>query len=195
MSKNNQIIFKEGYFKIAIALAIAIFLNLFICDFLSYIAFLITALIVYIYRDPNRHIYRNSKSILSPVDGKIEVIDYIDGKQKIYIKVSLCDSHKVISPVSGQLEIKECKHGLNLNPNSYKAKILNEQSIIRIDDLEITFISGKCNTQINFINNKIVEQGEELGVFLDGVVILTLKDRKKLKLQSGDKIKYGEEIS
>ncbi|MEA3384377.1 MAG: hypothetical protein U9Q20_06885 [Campylobacterota bacterium] len=192
MKKNNQLILKEGYFKIAVAFAIAIFLNIFFCSFLGTIGFIVTLILIYIYRNPNRHLYRNSDSILSPIDGKIEAIDFHNGKQKIYIKTSLCDSSKVISPLDGNLIIKKQQHGLNLNPNCYKAKLLNEQVSLKINDLKIKFISGKCNNKIDFKKSNNLEQGSDIGIFLDGMVIVTYKVTKKLHFKIGDKVKRGE---
>ncbi|MEA2050381.1 MAG: phosphatidylserine decarboxylase [Campylobacterota bacterium] len=194
MNKNNQMILKEGYFKIAIALAIAIFLNLFICNFLGYIGYLITILLVYIYRNPKRHIYRNSKSILSPVDGTIEAIDKTNGKYKIYIRTSICDAQQIISPISGKLKIKKYFHGLNLNPNTPKALLLNEQISIKIDDIKIKFISGQFNTTIDKMKEQNLEQGDLIGLFINGIVVLTVKENHKLNVTISDKIKYGQAI-
>ncbi len=191
---NNQIILKEGYLKIAIVLTIAIFFNLLVCDFLGYIGYILTLVLIYVYRNPKRHIYRNSNSILSPVDGTIEAIDFQDGMQKIYIKVSLCDAHKVIAPLDAQVKVKKYQHGLNLKPNSHKASLLNEQMIVLFNDLELKFISGICNTDIKMITKEQVSQGEQIGLFLDGIVIITVNNKQNIQVKIGDKIKYGEEI-
>jgi phosphatidylserine decarboxylase len=189
---NSDIILKQGYKPIIISLVIAIILEIFISSFLSNIVLFCTLAIAFVYRNPNRHIFANKRNILSPVDGKVMAIDNIHGKQKIYCKVNPCNTHIVRAPSSGTFKIKKYQYGLNLNPNSYKANMLNEQIIVKFDNLKLKFISGICNPTIEFINKKYANQGDSLGLFIDGIVIITIKNKNNLLINIGDKLTAGQ---
>ena len=191
---NSDLILKQGYKPIIISLVIVLLLQLFISSFLSNIVLVITLFLVFIYRNPSRHIFENSKSVLAPIDGKVMSIDYVNGKQKIYCKVSLCNTHILRAPQSGNIKVKKYQHGLNLNPNSYKANVLNEQITLKFNHIKLKLISGICNTNIIEIEDKTVCQGEDMGIFLDGIVEMTIKDDYKLLVKIGDKLTSGQTI-
>ena len=192
--KNSKFILKEGHKKIAITLVVAIFLSVFGFECLNVLAYILTFILLYIYRVPNRYIYSNTESVLAPMDAKIIAIDNKQGKTKIYCQVGLWDSHILRAPVGGEMKIKKYQHGLNLNPNCYKASLLNEQLLIKFDNVKLKVISGFCNSEITYSKNENVTQGEEIGVFIQGLVVLTVKSPEELKLQIGDKVKAGEAI-
>ncbi len=191
---NKNIILEQGYKPIIISLVITITLWLFISSFFGNIALFITLFIAFIYRNPSRHIFRNSQSVLAPIDSTIEAIDIVDGKQKIYCKVNLCNTHTLRAPSDGELKIKKYQHGLNLNPNTPKASLLNEQMVLKINNLKIKLISGICNSNINYLENKKVYQGEEIGLFLDGIVTIYVNSEYQLLVNIGDKLTSGQTI-
>ena len=191
---NSDIILKQGYKPLVLLLILSIVLALFISSFLSNIVLLLILFTLFIYRNPSRHIFENSTSILSPIDAKVIAIDYINGKQKIYCKVNLCNNHIVRAPQSGTIKINKYQHGLNLNPNSYKASILNEQIVIKFNNLKLKLISGVCNHTIEYIDKSDIKQGGKIGLFLEGIAIITLKTSLPLMVKIGDKITAGQTI-
>ncbi len=191
---NSNILLEEGYKPLFLLIILAILLELFISSFLTNIVLFLVLFVAFIYRNPVRHIFSNSKSILSPIDGKVIAIDYIHGKKKIYCKVNLCNTHVVRAPESGKIKIKRYQHGLNLNPNSYKANILNEQIVIKFNHLKLKLISGICNQNIKCIDKLEVKQGEDIGLFLDGIAILTVKKESALMVNIGDKLTAAQTI-
>lgn len=191
---NPDIILKEGYKPLALLLIIAIILELFISDFLSNIVLIVFLFTLFIYRNPYRHIFENSNSILSPIDGQIIAIDYDNVEQKIYCKVNLCNNHILRAPQNGDIKIKKYQYGLNLNPNSYKANILNEQIVIKFDNLKLKLISGICNTKIEYIEKENLKQGENIGLFLDGIAVMTVKNEDLLMVKIGDNLTAGQTI-
>lgn len=191
---NSDLILKQGYKPLILLLSLAIILELFISSFLSSIILIVMLFTIFIYRNPSVHIFENSHSILSPIDGKVIAIDYINGKQKIYCKVSLCNKHTLRAPQNGSFKIKKHNYGLNLNPNSYKANILNEQVIIKFKNLKLKLISGICNQNIEFIENRKVTQGENIGLFVEGIAIITVKQESLLMVKIGDKLTAAQTI-
>jgi phosphatidylserine decarboxylase len=193
---NHGIILQQGYKRVLIAAIIAIFFLVVGCDFMSWVTVFITLFMLFIYRNPNRHIYMNGNKILSPVDGKIEAIDYIDDKVKIYCKVDLLGVHNVKAPIAGKLSIDKFQHGLNLNPNSYKANKLNEQIEFIISDdqrsIGLSLISGICNNSLDYLEKSNVEQGDNISLMVDGNAILSIKNNGNLDIKIGDKIVAGQ---
>ena len=139
-------------------------------------------------------IFKNKNSILSPIDGKITAIDIVNGKRKIYCKVTPCNTHVVRAPSDTNIKIKNQKNGINLNPNSYKATILNEQITFKLSNMKLKLISGICNTKIEYTENTTAEQGEPIAIFIDGLAIITLKENINIDLKIGDKLTAGQSI-
>jgi phosphatidylserine decarboxylase len=181
-------------------LVIVTILLSFISDFLGGLFFLITLFALYIFRDTKKYIYENSESILSPVDGKIIAIDKVDNKFKIYCRVSLCDEHTVRAPFNSEVKVKKYQKGLNLDPNTPKAKILNEQITYKFTSedkqmsLKLKLISGFFNIGIEKCENITLSQGESISFFIDGIAIISVKDDNKLLVEIGEKISSGQSI-
>jgi len=193
--KKDSFILREGYKNITITFVTALFFMLFISDYLGYIGIFVGIFLVYVYRNNYRHIFKNTQNILAPIDAVVSSIDKVNGKTKIYCKVSLCTNNHVLrAPIDGELKVKKYKHGLNLNPNTYKASLYNEQIVLKFDDLKVKLISGLCNNKIKRIPNRNVVQGEKITVFLDGLVIITMDEKSKLMVNIGDKLTSGQTL-
>ena len=189
MSQNNFIVLKQGLNKILITLLISVFFHLFISDMLAYIGYFMTFICIFIYRNPMRNNFSKDVSkIFSPIDGKIVAIDKTKNKQKIVIDVSMCNTHLVTAPKSANMIMKNYKNGLNLNHNTYKAKKLNNQTTLKFNDIKVKFISGICNPKINFINSIEVELGDEIGVFMQGLVIVELPLTYNIEVSLNEKV-------
>jgi len=192
--KKNKVILTEGYKNIIVIFAVSIFLSLFISDCLAYLGFALGVFALYVYRDNYRHIFSNTQSVLAPIDSTVTAIDSVDGKYKIYCKVSLFNNHILRAPISTNMKIKQHRRGLNLNTNSYKSSLYNEQIVLKFDDIKIRLISGLCNNKMKRINGSEVTQGDKISVFLDGLVIITVDDKEELNIKIGDKLTSGQTI-
>ena len=192
--KKNKLILSEGYKTITITFVIAVALMLFISDCLGYIGILIGLALLFIYRDSSRHIFNNTTSVLAPIDSTVSAIDHANGKYKIYCKVNLCNNHIFRAPVDGEVKVKKYRRGLNLNPNSYKASLYNEQTVLKFSDLKIKLISGLCNHKMKRVKECNVSQGDKISVFLDGLVIITVPSNYDLSIKIGDKLTSGQSI-
>ena len=135
-----------------------------------------------------------SKIIISPVNGEIEAIDYIQNKIKVYINVAMLSNLKAVAPQDSTMKILKFQRGLNLDPNSYKGTLLNEQISLQFDNCQIDFISGLCNKSINFIKKDNVYRTEKLGSFWQGLVVVTLDKDIQLNISLGEKINLGDII-
>lgn len=197
---NNTMILQQGYINILIGAIASIVLLILDCEMLGSIAILVTLFLVFVYRNPSRHIYSNSRHILSPIDGKVEAIDITDNETKLYCKVGVCDVHNVKAPISGKMKVSSEQKGLNLDPKSYKGNILNSQvSLEFIDKKEnkhlcMKMISGKCNKEISLVEKKKVEQGENISVLTDGIVVISFLNNEKIDVNIGEKLTAGQSV-
>ena len=195
MKKNNFLILKQGYNVILFTLLLSVFTDIFISDLLSYFGYSLVLILLFVYRNPSRNNFTNDKNnIFSLVDGKIISIDKSKNKVKLYINVSMCNTHLVTAPKTSFMNIKSIKSGLNLDASTYKARKLNNQIILKFDNMKVRFISGLCNTELNFINAIDVKAGDELGIFLQGLVIVELNINSKLEVKLNDKVYANKTI-
>ena len=195
--KNNGFLIAQGGKVVAISAVLTLVLFI-LCDTLGVLAALFTLFLVYVFRNDSRYIFANSQNILSPVDAVVTAIDSSDAGHRIYCKVSLTGSHKVLAPIGGKFDIKRSQKGLNLDPNSFKASLLNEQAELELENeelhkkLSLKLIAGKCNTSIELSSNENVEQGEAIAVLVDGAAVVTLGADVSLNVKIGDKLKAGQ---
>ena len=120
-------------------------------------------------------------NITSPVNGVVVAIEQIGHKKyKIFIKVSKTNL-KFYAPINGYINIKEYQKGLNLNPLSIKGMLLNTKIRFFIDELEIEIFSGLCSPEVS-INDKYVRKNEDIGLLLDGLVIIYLNRKPQVEL-------------
>jgi len=192
--KSSSIILTQGYKYIIAIFIVAIITSLLDLEVLSAILYILTFFTLFVFRNPNRVIFKNENAILSPIDAKVSAIDIIDGNKVIYCKVSPCDTHIVRSPSNTTIEIKEFKNGLNLNPNSLKANILNEQMTFKFTNMKLKLISGICNPKIEYTEDTNALQGEQVAIFIDGLAVITVKDSISLDINIGDKLTAGQSV-
>lgn len=188
----NSIIAKEGQKSILIAFIAMIIFILVECEFLTFISFVIMISLMFIYR--YKYVdFRSFKKneIISPISGTITAIDVKDLKKLIYIDVSLCNSHILRSLESGDCKINT-KRGLNLLLESFKSKVLNEQSKLEYSNSTMELYSSICNPSIEISKNKNLEKGEKIGTFLQGQVVVTLNKEFTTLVKIGDKVTSGQ---
>ncbi|MEA3497438.1 MAG: hypothetical protein U9R16_00130 [Campylobacterota bacterium] len=191
---SNEVILAQGYKYIVSTLIVAIILSLLDFNILGTILFILTAFIAFTYRNPHRQVFANSNNVLSPIDGTVTAIDLKNGKQIIYCKVTPCDTAVVRAPIDSSLKIESYQNGLNLNPNSYKANLLNEQITFIFDNIKLKLISGLCNPKIKHTDSKNIKQGDSIALFIDGLAIITIQENQNLLVKIGDKLKSAQTI-
>ena len=192
--KKNKIILPEGYKKIVTVFAVSIFLLFFVYDCFGYWGMLLGFFLMFVYRDTYRHVFKNTDTILAPIDSTITAIDNVNGKCKIYCKVSICNNHVLRAPIDAELKMKKYRCGLNLNPNTYKASLYNEQIVLKFDDIKLKLISGLCNNKMKRFKEVEVSQGDKIGIFLDGIVVITVSSKHDILVNIGDKLTSGQTV-
>ena len=191
---------KYGFKPILLILVLAFISYIADFEFLENLFIILTLVLIYIYRDTTRHIFENHQSMLSPIDGKVLAIDRADDKYKLYVKVNLFNNHNLRAPFDGDVTLISTQHGTNLNPNTPKGQLLNEQvelDFIANDNakstLKLQLLSGFFNPKIE-LKEAIahIVQGEKIGFFVDGLAIITLDDKPLVTM--GEKLKASQSI-
>jgi len=197
---NKNIIVQEGYKPVIIALVITFIMYAIDLELLGALGFVVTLLLLYVYRDTARYIFENPSNILSPVDGKVIAIDKENDKTKLYVQVSLLNNHNIRAPFSSTCKIKNKQHGINLDPSTLKGTMLNEQVKLKFTShnyeekaIKMKLISGFFNPTIELQDKETYEQGDKVGFFIHGIAVITLKDTETL-VSINDKLKAGQTI-
>lgn len=189
----NNLILKEGQKTVFYLLALTLFSALFICSFLTTLLAIITIFIIYIYRIPSSKLLHVS-DILSPTDGMVTAMDKQDGKNIVYVKLGLCDTHVLRAPISSKLEIIQRRGGVNLPSETFKSKQLNSKTIVAFGDILITLLSGKYNFQTSINEQKELQQNEKFGVMVEGEVQISLPQNMPSKVKLGQKVYAGQTV-
>ncbi|HFU75130.1 MAG TPA: hypothetical protein ENK66_02685 [Arcobacter sp.] len=195
--EQNNLLLKEGFKPLAIALALAVFSFLFLCNTLGFIFLVAGMFIFYIYRNPIMgFIPKDENNIMSPIVGKISSIDYSKNNYKIYIDVNLCDKHILRAPKSSAFHIKKIIHGLNLCHNTFKAKELNSRATLKFDDIKVKLLSGVCNKEIILEEEEQVITSQRVGLFFHGLVMVEIpKNEYELSVTLGQKVQYETKLA
>lgn len=203
LNKYKQLILKEGYTKISIAIIVSIGLLFLGFIFFAKIGFVVTLALLWIYRN-NLSLEYNplnlDNTIYAPIDGKITGIDFVNEVCRIYIDVSLLDNHILRSPIKGEVKTISFTNGLNLSSWTHKSKFLNHKVILSFVDefnetTKLTAISGIFGAKIVIYPSasKVLTR-DTLGIFIQGTIVLEIPSTYELKVKIGEKISSGTSV-
>jgi phosphatidylserine decarboxylase len=139
---NNQyphpIIAREGWPFLAIAAVVAAVLSALGFIVLAFLAWVAFAFILQFFRDPARTIPQGAKSVLSPADGRIVVVEttrdpYLEREAlKISVFMNVFNVHSNRSPVDGTVANRWYHPGSFLNAALPKASLENERNALHL---------------------------------------------------------------
>jgi phosphatidylserine decarboxylase len=158
--------------------------------------------VAFFFRDPERAIPDDEKSIVSPADGKIVGISAAaDGTTRISIFLSIFDVHVNRAPVAGRIE------SISYLPGKFKAafgssaSIENEQNVLVIDSgsyrIKFSQIAGILARRIVCWKKRgdSVSKGERIGLIKFGSRVDTfLPQRVRVAVKLGDKVRGGSSV-
>ena len=197
---------RDGYFY-----GLGFFLVAVIAWYVSHLALLVALPIVlaifflWFFRDPSRTVPTDPGLIVSPGDGKVEELEWIEfpdgGRLRVTIFLNVFDVHVNRVPVGGIVTLSEHNEGQFMNAMKPESAIHNEQTLITIDAGEYTVsfkqIAGLLARRI--VNNlKVgdrVERGQRMGLIKFGSrvdVLMPAETTPQVKV--GDRVKGGSSI-
>jgi phosphatidylserine decarboxylase len=126
----------DGYKFAAVPLALAVVALVLHWNWLAVIFFVLTAFVLYFFRDPQRTPPADADAIVSPADGRVmEIVDEeFAGKpgKRLSIFLSIFDVHVNRSPVAGRVSGIEYRTGKFYAAMRGRASAENEQNVIQV---------------------------------------------------------------
>ena len=172
---------------------------------LAAIPVLLAAFFLWFFRDPARTIPTGQGIVVSPGDGKVEVVQVAETTSGTQVRVSIFLSvfnvHVNRVPVEGTVTLVEWREGKFLNAMSAESSELNEQTLVAIDTGEfvVSFkqIAGLLARRIvcNLKAGDRVERGQRMGLIKFGSRVDVLMPADTLlKVKVGDRVKGGSSV-
>ena len=203
-------IHQEGYKFLVISLILTLILWS-ISSFFGGLLVLITIWVYYFFRDPDRVIIEDEKFLVSPADGRISLIEEINGpielgldKQKftrVSIFMNVFDCHVNRTPCAGQVEEIFYKPGKFVNASLDKASEDNERNYYKIkdnfdNDIIVVQIAGLIARRIVCETNKnqTLAQGERIGMIRFGSRVDIYYENYSPLIKIGQKSISGETL-
>jgi phosphatidylserine decarboxylase len=172
---------------------------------LTAIPFLLAVFFLIFFRDPEREIPAGPGLIVSPGDGKVEEAEWIEttagARFRVSIFLSVFDVHVNRVPISGKVTLMEYREGQFLNAMSPESAILNEQTLIVIEDGQnsVSFkqIAGLLARRIicDVKTGDVVQRGQRMGMIKFGSRVDVLMPADvELRVKPGDRVQGGKSI-
>jgi phosphatidylserine decarboxylase len=172
---------------------------------LTAIPVLLAVFFLVFFRDPEREIPSGPGLIVSPGDGKVEEAEWIEttagARFRVSIFLSVFDVHVNRVPISGKVTLMEYREGQFLNAMSPESAILNEQTLIMIEDGEssVSFkqIAGLLARRIicDVKTGDVVQRGQRMGMIKFGSRVDVLMPADvELRVKPGDRVQGGKSI-
>ncbi len=172
---------------------------------LTAIPFLLAVFFLVFFRDPDREIPAGPGLIVSPGDGKVEEAEWIEttagARFRVSIFLSVFDVHVNRVPISGKVTLMEYREGQFLNAMSPESAILNEQTLIVIEDgknsVSFKQIAGLLARRIvcDLKAGDVVQRGQRMGMIKFGSRVDVLMPADvELRVKPGDRVQGGKSI-
>lgn len=166
----------------------------------------LTAFVAFFFRDPEREVSADEKTIVSPADGLVVVVKPVDPQNAqsgtlISIFLSIFDVHVNRSPMAGTITSYDYKPGKFLVATKERASIENEQTIVTVENrhAKIVFkqIAGLIARRIVFWNKTgdRIKRGERIGYIKFGSRMdVILPPQVEVLVKKGQRAKGGVTI-
>jgi len=175
---------------------------------------ILTSLVLFFFRDPERKIPEGEDLILSPADGKVIDISEVkdqsflpSGGKVVRIFMSIFNVHVQRSPVKGKVEWIKYKAGKFMAAYTEEASESNESNLIGIQTDNRSSFSGRrmlVNQIAGSVARRIccwcregdnIDAGERIGMIRFGSrVDVYLPPEIEIKVGKGDRVVGGETI-
>tara|TARA_B110000014_G_scaffold264111_1_gene263415 strand:+ start:943 stop:1602 length:660 start_codon:yes stop_codon:yes gene_type:complete len=210
-TSRRSYIHPEGWRFAAIFFSASVLL-LMLSKILAMIGFILTAFVIWFFRDPKRNTPQDSNSVISSEDGKVCLIDEAYPPKEVPIEaikmkricvfMNVFNVHVNRSPIAGRAEQIIYKEGQFLNASLDKASDKNERSSLVLSSetgtkIVVVQIAGLIARRIlSFISpNDQLSQGERFGLIRFGSrvdIYMPLDAVEQCKV--GEKVIAGESI-
>jgi len=170
----------------------------------------LTLLIIYFFRDPDRTLINEKRAVLTPADGKVISIEKLNNSDnplkapaiKISIFMSIFNAHINRIPIRGKIAQLSYHPGKFFSANRDKASLYNEHNIVTLETdqrkkIVLIQIAGLIARRIVCWVKKgdLVETGQRFGLIRFGSRLeVYLPSDTTLMVKKGQKVKAGQTI-
>ena len=160
---------------------------------------------LWFFRDPKRDVPAGPGLIVSPADGKVEELEWIEfpegSRIRVTIFLNVFNVHVNRVPVSGEVTLVEYRKGRFLNAMNPESAVQNEQTLITVDagGYSVSFkqIAGLLARRIvcNLKPGDRVQRGDRMGLIKFGSrmdVLMPAESQPRVK--AGDHVKGGSTV-
>jgi phosphatidylserine decarboxylase len=165
-----------------------------------------TGVVVFFFRDPDRHTLSGAGEVISPADGRVIGIDEVDENEficgralRVSIFMSVWNVHVNRVPLEGIVKYYRYQHGRFHVASSPKASKDNEQAVIGIESpwgkILVRQIAGILARRVvcNLHEGQKARRGERFGIVKFGSrleVFVPMNAKTKVRLK--EKVRAGE---
>lgn len=198
--KNVQIIAKEGYKHILLALALFLFVAYAdFCNFCQLLFFALFIFTVYFFRNPEVETVDDSRgSVISPVDGTIESIELFEERSKVVVRIrnSVLDTHIIRAPLGASVKNVQRRSGMALWGDDKKSEVLNSRCSVEIGDIMMNLKAEffPYDIELGIGASDKVKHGQRIGFIYGGTVEMELPYSINLHVDIGEKVKSSQNI-
>jgi len=171
------------------------------------LAFLV--IILQFFRNPKRHTHLNDNQVISPVDGKVVVIEEVFEKEyfkekrlQVSVFMSPLNVHVTRYPTGGNIIFSKYHPGKYLVAWHPKASEENERTTVVVENkiygkvLHRQIAGALAKRIVNYakVGNKVIQGGESGFIKFGSRVDLFLPLNTKIKVELNQKVRGGESI-
>ena len=199
MSKNLLPISKNGLPKIAYAILFLLLTLILDLELLSFLALVVTAVLVYIYRNPEREqAVFEANSVVSPVDGRVLSIESLEESAfgyKLVIESRWSDVGVLRTPITSTIKKVQHRYGTKLSAKETLSSKLNEQSSVTFEDDSSNVLMVEHLSKQNFDDILLdvhsaqkLSQSVRYGFIANGITTLYLPSNFRVNLSVGSEV-------
>lgn len=205
-SNRYPFIAKEGWLLLLVLAGLILLTFYFVSSIVSFVLAIIFCFFLFLLRDPQRTIPSLPLAILSPVEGRVILIDEVDDPwlnqqginrqaKRIRIKMSSLDVYSLRSPVEGKVMeqwSEKCKE--ENGQRKFAFWIRTDEG----DDIVTVFRLSPCAAacfRIYIQSGERLGQGQRCGyLYFGGTVDIYIPENSKLEVEPGQTITSGEDV-
>jgi len=172
---------------------------------LAGIPVLLAVFFLWFFRDPSRKIPDGLGQIVSPGDGKVDMVGLVETpsgeRLRITIFLNVFNVHVNRVPIGGTVELVEFRKGKFLNAMNPESAVQNEQTLITINngDYSVSFkqVAGLLARRIvcNLKAGDRVERGQRMGLIKFGSrVDVLMPVEAQLRVTKGQHVAGGTSV-
>jgi len=192
---------KEGIPFVLPPLVIAAIFGIFHWWVAAIVFVLITAFMLYFFRDPQRVIPSGEGLIVSSADGRVTRIEENDDSKLVSVFLSPLDVHINRSPITGAIRNITYTKGRKMPATSNEASFVNERNSLMIEGEGVTVT---CTQIAGILARRIVcwpksgdnlDRGQKFGLIkFSSRTDILMPGNVELEVKIGDRVRGGETI-